>query len=142
MDIAQLTSADEKACAEISALLAQLGGGKTCSLEHLRKVVQNPNSEIWVVKEGEKIIGMATSALIVKPGGITVQLEDVVVDEAARGKGLGRRLCEKAIERAKANGARSIHLTSRPEREAANKLYQKLGFKQKETNVYKLELQP
>src|SRR3989344_653553 len=139
-DIVQLTSADENACADVNALLAQLGKDRECSLEHLQKVVQYASSELWVATENNKIIGMATLALIVKPGGITAQLEDVVVDEAARGKGLGRQLCEKAIERAKANGAHSIHLTSRPARVAANKLYQKLGFKLHETNVYHLSL--
>ncbi|RJQ34566.1 GNAT family N-acetyltransferase [Candidatus Parcubacteria bacterium] len=139
-DIVQLTSADENACADVNALLAQLGKDGECSLEHLQKVVQYASSELWVATENNKIIGMATLALIVKPGGITAQLEDVVVDEAARGKGLGRQLCEKAIERAKSRGAHSIHLTSRPARVAANKLYQKLGFEKKETNVYRLKL--
>ena len=139
-DIQRLQTADERICEDINALLAQLGKGKTCTLSHLKKVVEHPTSELWVAAENSNTIGMATLAFIVKPGGITAQLEDVVVDEAARGKGLGRQLCEKAIERAKANGAHSIHLTSRPARVAANKLYQKLGFKLHETNVYHLSL--
>ncbi len=139
-DIVQLKVADDRVCAEINTLLAQLSSGRMCTESHLQKVVQNPTTELWVAIEEGKIIGMATSALIIKPGGITAQLEDVVVDEAARGKGLGKLLCEKAIERAKANGARAINLTSRSERAAANQLYLKLGFKVRETNVYRLEI--
>ena len=139
-DIEQLTSADEKSCVEINALLAQLSKERECTLEHLKKVVKNSTSELWVAIKDGNIVGMATLALIVKPAGVTVQLEDVVVDESARGQGLGRKLCEKVIERAKVRGASSIHLTSRPSREAANVLYQKLGFVRKETNVYRMTL--
>lgn len=139
-EIVQLKKADDNTCADINILLDQLTSGRTCSLSHLEKVVQNSNTELWVAKRDGKIIGMVTLAVIVKPGGITVQFEDVVVDESMRGQGLGKMLCEKAVERAKALGARSIHLTSRPDRIAANKLYQKLGFVIRETNVYRLAL--
>src|SRR3989344_7781191 len=139
-DIVQLTSADENACADVNALLTQLGKDRECSLEHLRKVVQYVSSELWVATENNKIIGMATLVFVVKPAGIVADLEDVVVDESMRGKGVGRALCEKAIESARSRGVRAIRLTSRPERVAANKLYQKLGFEQKETNVYRLKL--
>ncbi len=139
-EIVQLKAANEAACAEINTLLNQLSNGRTCTLAHLERVVQNETTELWVAMDEGKIVGMTTLILIVKPGGITALLEDVVVDEAARGKGIGKMLCEKGVERAKENCARSIQLTSRPDRVAANKLYQKLGFQIRETNVYRLEL--
>jgi ribosomal protein S18 acetylase RimI-like enzyme len=64
-------------------------------------------------------------------------IEDVVVDDAARGKGVGAALNERAIEVARGLGARTVDLTSRPSREAANRLYQRLGFEPRETNVYR-----
>lgn len=140
MEIVKLTSVDEKACREINALLSQLGKNLECSLEHLRNVVEDQHTELLVAREDNSIVGMATLALVVKPAGVVADLEDVVVDESERGKGLGRALCEKAIESARSRDVRSIRLTSRPERVAANQLYQKLGFERKETNVYHLEL--
>jgi ribosomal protein S18 acetylase RimI-like enzyme len=64
-------------------------------------------------------------------------IEDVVVDEAARGTGVGEELCTRAIQLAKARGAKTLDLTSRPSREAANALYLRLGFSVRETNVYR-----
>jgi ribosomal protein S18 acetylase RimI-like enzyme len=66
-------------------------------------------------------------------------IEDVVVDGAARGRGVGEALNEEAIRRAAAAGARSVDLTSRPSREAANRLYRRLGFEVRDTNVYRHE---
>ena len=139
-DIVRLTSADEKACADINALLLQINKESSCTLEHLKNLAGNPNTELLVAREGGSIVGMATLVFVVKPAGIVADLEDVVVDESMRGKGVGRALCEKAIESARSRGVRAIRLTSRPERVAANKLYQKLGFERKETNVYRLKL--
>ena len=68
-------------------------------------------------------------------------IEDVVVDEAARGRGVGEALNRKALELAKESGARTVDLTSRPSREAANRLYKRLGFKPRETNVYRYSLE-
>ena len=139
-DIVQLTEVDEKACAEINAVLRQLSNEKECTLQSLRNIVESPTSELWVAKEEGKIVGITTLTLAARLSGVSARLEDVVVDEAERGKGIGRSLCEKVIERAKARGARSVSLTTRPERVAAHKLYEKLGFKRKETDVYRLAL--
>jgi ribosomal protein S18 acetylase RimI-like enzyme len=67
-------------------------------------------------------------------------IEDVVVDEAARGQGVGEALNREALRIAAENGARTVDLTSRPSREAANRLYQRIGFKQRDTNVYRIDL--
>jgi ribosomal protein S18 acetylase RimI-like enzyme len=70
------------------------------------------------------------------PTGLRSVIEDVVVDEAARGNGLGAALVREAIERARAAGAEGVSLTSNPQREAANRLYQSMGFQLRQTNPY------
>lgn len=140
-DIVQLKSADEGSLIEINALLRQLSlTHKQTSLDDLQQVLHSPETEVWVAKESGGIVGMAALVLILKPGGVVGRIEDVVVDEGQRGKGLGRLLMEKLVERGKARGAEALHLSSRPSREAANTLYQKLGFKVHETNSYYLNL--
>ncbi len=82
---------------------------------------------------------MLTLAVFRIPTGLRAWIEDVVVDEAARGRGVGAELTSAAIRLAGERGARTVDLTSRPSREAANRLYQRLGFVQRETNVYRFE---
>ena len=140
-DIVQLTSADENACAEVNALLRQLSERiPPCSMELLQQIVGSPVLELWVVREGAKIVGMGELAITLKPEGVIAQMEDVIVDETQRGKGFGKKISEKLIERASARGARVIQLSSNPSRTVANQLYQKLGFELHETNVYRLML--
>jgi ribosomal protein S18 acetylase RimI-like enzyme len=81
-------------------------------------------------------MGMATLIIYATPGKRMATLECVVVDEAARGRGAGHQLVEAAIKLAQKAGAREVGLTSNPTREAANRLYLRLGFKQRQTNVY------
>ena len=87
------------------------------------------------------ILGMLSLAIFEIPTGVRAWVEDVVVDEAARGQGAGLALVEAAIEHAKTVGARTVDLTSRPTREAANRLYQRAGFQLRETNVYRVTLE-
>jgi GNAT superfamily N-acetyltransferase len=86
------------------------------------------------------IIGVATLSLVRAPTGVHARLEDVVVDEAARGQGVGAALTEETIRLAREMGANYLALTSNPRREAANRLYQRQGFKRWETNVYRFDL--
>jgi ribosomal protein S18 acetylase RimI-like enzyme len=86
------------------------------------------------------VIGTLTLALFRIPTGVRAWIEDVVVDEAARGRGAGEALTREALRLAEEAGARTVDLTSRPEREAANRLYQRLGFERRGTSVYRLEL--
>ena len=92
--------------------------------------------------EGNRLIlGMLSLATFEIPTGVRAWVEDVVVDEAARGQGAGQSLVVAAIEHAKKIGARTVDLTSRPSREAANRLYQRAGFQLRETNVYRVTLE-
>ena len=91
-------------------------------------------------EDNNPILGMLSLATFEIPTGVRAWVEDVVVDEAARGQGAGLALVEAAIEHAKTIGARTVDLTSRPTREAANRLYQRAGFQLRETNVYRVTL--
>ena len=82
------------------------------------------------------ILGLLTLIVYPVPTGVRARVEDVVVDESARGQGIGAALVQQALGIARAKGADGVALTSNPRREAANRLYQKLGFKRWETNVY------
>ena len=87
------------------------------------------------------ILGMLSLATFEIPTGVRAWVEDVVVDEAARGQGAGQALVAAAVEHAQKVGARTVDLTSRPSREAANRLYQRAGFQLRETNVYRVSLE-
>ena len=143
MKIVQLKSADARICSEINSLLRQLSSsaqtGK-CSPKLLKRIVESEESELWVALDKRRTVGMATLAIIVKPGGMVARVEDVVVDASARGQGLGAAITKKLIERAKAHKAKLVLLSSRPSRVAANALYKKLGFKLHKTNTYQMKL--
>lgn len=83
------------------------------------------------------ILGSMTLVVFRIPTGVRAWIEDVVVDEAARGRGVGEALNRAALDLAYALGSKTVDLTSRPSREAANRLYQKLGFELRSTNVYR-----
>jgi ribosomal protein S18 acetylase RimI-like enzyme len=87
------------------------------------------------------IVGMLTLVTFRLPTGVRAWIEDVVVDSGWRGQGVGEALTQAAIEVATARGARTVDLTSRPSREAANRLYRRMGFEQRDTNVYRFRLQ-
>jgi ribosomal protein S18 acetylase RimI-like enzyme len=101
-----------------------------------RKLIDSNNSHLFVVIDKQLVVGMLTLAIYQSPTGIKAMIEDVVVDIPHRGKGLGKRMIEHAILFAQSKGVERLMLTSRPSRLDANKLYQSMGFKQKETNVY------
>jgi|SRR3989344_2548893 len=141
VEIVQLNEANEQALQDINSLIHQLSPRlPECSMNLLNKMVSDQNSELWVAKDGSRIVGMATLAVVVMPEGERAQIEDVVLDEKYRGQGLGRKLSEKLIERAKARNVPKITLTSNDSRVAANMLYQKLGFVKWPTNVYQMKL--
>lgn len=103
----------------------------------LDDIVSSPATILLVARSNEAIVGSLTLVLFRIPTGMRAWVEDVVVDESARGQGVGEVLSREALRRAQTAGARTVDLTSRPSREAANRLYQRLGFKLRETNVYR-----
>ncbi len=88
----------------------------------------------------DRILGSLTLAWFRIPTGVRAWIEDVVVDESARGRGVGELLNRAALDRARELGAKTVELTSRPSREAANRLYQRIGFAARDTNVYRFSL--
>ncbi len=140
-ELTRLEKIDENTVEEINTLLAQLAPDQeSVTSSALEEMLAHPDTELWTVRDGGKIIGIATLIIMHKLSGISSQVEHVVVDQTYRGKGLGETLVKKLIERAGARHAKRVMLTSRPARAAANKLYRKLGFELKETNVYRLTL--
>lgn len=107
--------------------------------EELNKIVAHEASTILLASEGTTILGSMTLVLFPIPTGIRAWIEDVVVDESARGRGVGEALNRRALKIALNAGAKTVDLTSRPSRDAANRLYQRLGFVARETNVYRYE---
>jgi ribosomal protein S18 acetylase RimI-like enzyme len=102
--------------------------------------VADPGATLFVASEDSDIVGMLTLITFEIPTAVRAWVEDVVVDEAARGKGVAAALVQAALDDAAARGARTVDLTSRPDREAANRLYVRMGFEQRTTNVYRHSL--
>jgi ribosomal protein S18 acetylase RimI-like enzyme len=107
--------------------------------EELNKIVAHEASTLLLASEGKTILGSMTLVLFPIPTGIRAWIEDVIVDESARGRGVGEALNRRALKIALNAGAQTVDLTSRPSRDAANRLYQRLGFVARETNVYRYE---
>lgn len=125
----------------VNRLLPQLSSSASpVTPAALEDLVRSPGSSLIVARNGESLVGMLTLVTFEIPTGLRAWIEDVVVDEQSRGLGVGVALTEAAVDEARRRGARSIDLTSRPTRVAANSLYQKMGFVQRETNVYRFDL--
>jgi len=139
MKIVKIEKISDTDLTNINKLLPQLSASAQ-SLDHatLTNIIESDCSHVLIARENEEIFGMLTLVVFQIPTGVRAWIEDVVVSENARGKGVGRLLIEEAIRLAKENNAKTIDLTSRPTREAANRLYQKIGFQQRETNVYRI----
>ncbi|MEO7396973.1 MAG: GNAT family N-acetyltransferase [Ilumatobacteraceae bacterium] len=108
--------------------------------EEIAAMVASSATNVLVATDGKEILGALTLVVFRIPTGVRAWIEDVVVDNAARGRGVGEALNQFALELARDKGARTIDLTSRPSREAANRLYRRLGFVARDTNVYRLSL--
>lgn len=103
----------------------------------LHEITCSPCTLLLAARDGERIVGSLTLVMFRLPTGMRAWIEDVVVDGDARGRGIGEALSRRALELARGEGAVSIDLTSRPSREAANRLYRRMGFEKRETNVYR-----
>ena len=106
--------------------------------DELAAIIQSDSATVLVAEdESGTILGSMTLVVFRIPTGVRAWIEDVVVDTEARGMGIGQALNEYTIQLADQAGAKTIDLTSRPSRESANRLYQRLGFVARETNVYR-----
>jgi ribosomal protein S18 acetylase RimI-like enzyme len=105
-------------------------------------IVGSPASTLLAARLDGRIAGLLTLAVFPIPTGVRAWIEDVVVDEAVRGQGIGRALTAEALALARAAGARKVDLTSRPAREAAGRLYERLGFIPRSTRIYRYTFDP
>ncbi len=136
--IEQLTSATPQAISELALLTNNFDGHLTP--DYLKKMIDNPLTVIFVALDDNRIIGMATMITYHKLSKHKAFVEDVVVHEEYRRKGIGKSLMNAVIDKAKELRIDTIHLTSNSKRVAANMLYQKLGFRKYDTNYYMFDL--
>ncbi len=133
--VSQLT---DEVLEAIAHLLPQLK--VTCpplTRSHLAALIDSDSSLLFVARQpAGTIVGMLTLIVYRVPSGVRARIEDVVVDESVRGQGIGEALVRRSLEEACSRGADGVALTSNPRRQAANRLYQRIGFQRWETNVY------
>jgi ribosomal protein S18 acetylase RimI-like enzyme len=135
------TQATDELVTAMAYLIPQLSkSNPPPTKEQLSDIIASEASVLFVARVEGKIAGALTLATFRIPTGVRAWIEDVVVDSEARGHGVGEALNMAAIEEAKNRGAITVELTSRPSREAANRLYQRIGFIERETNVYRYSL--
>jgi ribosomal protein S18 acetylase RimI-like enzyme len=131
-------TADGELAAAFARLIPQLSSSTAApDEERLRRIVEFPGNRLLVARDGDEIVGTLTLVVFPIPTGLRAWIEDVVVDESARGRGVGEALTREALRLAAAEGARSVDLTSRPSRAAANRLYQRLGFELRPSRLYR-----
>ncbi len=144
MYISRVTKIDDHLAKAIKDLFPQLTTSrKPPEKEDLKEIIATDSTILLILakdKAGLEIIGTLSIAFYKTPSGHHAWVEDVIVDKQFRGKGLGKALMNKALDLARERKAYSVNLTSMPERLAANKLYQKMGFKKNKTNLYKYTL--
>ncbi len=140
------TEVDDGLVEAFSRLIPQLSSSSPPpTAAELLSIIDNPNSVLFIAElDGEddvrSVVGSLTLAFYRIPTGLRAWIEDVVVDESARGLGVGEALSVAAIDESRQRGAKNVSLTSRSSREAANRLYQRLGFEPYETNLYRFGL--
>ena len=144
MEVSILNKVDEEALAAFERLVPQLSTtAKVPTREEVEAMVNSDSSIVLVARDeaqNGKIVGSLTLIVFRVPTGIRAWIEDVVVDPAERGRGIGEDLTRFALEEARRRGAKTVDLTSRPSREAANRLYVRVGFYLRQSNLYRYDL--
>jgi ribosomal protein S18 acetylase RimI-like enzyme len=138
-------AATDELLAACHRLVPQLSSSSApLTMAQLREIVDSPATVVFVARDGAApggtILGVLTLAVFRIPTGVRAWIEDVVVDGGARGRGVGEALNRAALDEARRRGAKTVDLTSRPSREEANRLYRRIGFAPRDTNVYRFEL--
>ena len=140
--VEEATAVTDELVAAFARLVPQLSRSSPApGPSELDEIVSSPATVLLLARDGSgAMVGSLTLVLFRIPTGVRAWVEDVVVDEAVRGRGVGESLSRAALDRAAEAGARTVDLTSRPSREAANRLYSRLGFELRNTNVYRYDL--
>lgn len=131
-----------EAIARLLPLLSRSAPAPTA--DDLAQIIESPATTLFLARDpdGGRVVGTLTLAMFRTPTGVRAWIEDVIVSEEVRGRGCGEELTRAALDAAREAGARTVELTSRPARQAANRLYQRIGFKLRETNLYRFEWGP
>jgi len=133
--------ADQELVDAFARMLPQLSStARPLDLTALDRILACDANTMLVARSGEAIVGTLTLVMFPAPAGLRARIEDVIVDHAARGQGIAGLLIREAIRLAREAGARTVDLTSRPDRAAANRLYERQGFRQRESTVYRVPL--
>lgn len=142
MIIRKISRYDHSLILAVKHLLPQLSPElKDIDEGELRKIIGAASNSLFIAEmPGGAIAGMMTVIMYDLPSGKKCWIEDVVVDEAFRGKGIGKALIIHGLDYAAGKGAKSVDLTSRPSRIEANNLYSSLGFTRRETNLYRYNI--
>jgi ribosomal protein S18 acetylase RimI-like enzyme len=139
--VEQATIANAELIEAFQRLIPQLSSSNPPpTQDELAEIISAPSTVLFIARLDEHIVGTLTLATFRIPTGVRAWIEDVVVDTAARGHGVGEALNQAAILEARHRGAITVDLTSRPSREAANRLYQRIGFVARDTNVYRYDV--
>jgi len=141
VNIEAVTEATPEVYAALERLLPQLNPQLPVpTMERLRAIIADPAVTLLVARDGEEIVGTTTVIVYTTPFWIKARLDEVVVDEAARGKGVGEALVKASLDLARKKGVEVVELQSGLQREAAQRLYVRMGFKLRATNVYRIVL--
>lgn len=140
MEIVELTAFEEEYVRGLDGLMRELSATAEATEERVRMVIESPNMHQYAAFDEDRMVGCATLCVCHTPEKVIGFVEAVVVAAECRGQHIGRRLMERIIDDARRFGVQELHLTSRPQRVAANGLYRALGFERKETNVYRLKV--
>jgi ribosomal protein S18 acetylase RimI-like enzyme len=139
--VSEATAVTHELVEAFARLIPQLSRSSPApTAEQLEEMVTAPGTYVLIARDGDTIVGSLTLVVFRIPTAMRAWIEDVVVDDAARGKGVGEALNRFALDLARREGCKTVDLTSRPSREAANRLYQRIGFEARDTNVYRYEL--
>jgi ribosomal protein S18 acetylase RimI-like enzyme len=139
--VTQATRVSDELVEAFARLVPQLSSSASPpTREQLDAMISSPATTLLLARDDQdRIIGSLTLAMFRAPTGVRAWIEDVVVEAEARGQGIGEALVAEAVRVASEAGVRTVDLTSRPSRDAANRLYEKAGFKMRDTNVYRFD---
>ena len=143
--IEEATVVTDELMMAFNRLVPQLSSSNPApSREQLTEMVNSPATIVLIARDTDRdqgaIIGSLTLAVFRIPTAMRAWIEDVVVDTGARGQGVGEALVRNALEAAALVGAKTVDLTSRSSREAANRLYVRVGFEKRDTNIYRFNI--
>ena len=140
--VEEATAVTDELLEAFGRLIPQLSKSSPAPSENeLEEMVTAPGTFVLMARDADRhIVGSLTLVIFRIPTGMRAWIEDVVVDESARGQGAGEALNQFALDIARREGCKTVDLTSRPSREVANRLYQRLGFVARDTNVYRYDL--